>query len=131
MSAGSTAAVRLEHVTIRRGGRVVVDDVTADVAAGCVTGVVGPSGSGKTTLMRAVVGVQRRVHGNLKVLGITAGDRALRRDVGYLTQTPSVYGDITVAANKGDNIDGLSEAWAIMASKLNEGMAAAQAGEVV
>ena len=78
---------------------MVVDDVTADVAEGSVTGVVGPSGSGKTTLMRAVVGVQRRVQGSLDVLGLPAGDPALRDRVGYLTQTPSVYADITVGAN--------------------------------
>ena len=82
-----------------RGGRVVVDAVTADVARGSVTGMVGPSGSGKTTLMRAVVGVQRHVTGTVEVLGGPAGAPSLRRRVSYLTQTPSVYGDITVVAN--------------------------------
>ena len=96
---GTSPAVRLGRATIRRGGRVVVDGVTADIAAGSVTGVVGPSGSGKTTLMRAVVGVQRRVDGTVEVLGLPAGDRTLRTCVGYLTQTPSVYADITVSAN--------------------------------
>ena len=92
-------AVRFDHVTVRRGGRVVVQDVTADVVRGSVTGVVGPSGSGKTTLMRAVVGVQRRVQGAVEVMGLPAGERALRDCVGYLTQTPAVYADITVSAN--------------------------------
>ena len=96
---GGPPAVRFDHVTVRRGGRVVVADVTADVVAGSVTGVVGPSGSGKTSLMRAVVGVQRRVEGRLEVLGRPAGDPPLRECVGYLTQTPAVYADITVAAN--------------------------------
>ena len=99
-SAGtSAAAVRLAGVTIRRGGRPVVDRLTAEVPAGSLVGVVGPSGSGKTTLLRALVGVQRRVEGVVEVLGLPAGMPALRHQVGYLTQTPSVYSDITVRAN--------------------------------
>ena len=91
--------MRFAGVTIHRGGRPVVDGVTAEVPAGSLAGVVGPSGSGKTTLMRAVVGVQRRVDGQVEVLGRPAGRPALREQVGYLTQTPSVYADITVRAN--------------------------------
>jgi ABC-2 type transport system ATP-binding protein len=94
-----TAAVSLRDVTVRRGGRVVLDDITCAAATGSVTGVVGPSGCGKTTLMRAVVGVQRRVAGSVSVLGRPAGGSALRSLVGYLTQTPAVYADITVGAN--------------------------------
>jgi ABC-2 type transport system ATP-binding protein len=78
---------------------VVLRDLSAEVAVGSVTGIVGPSGSGKTTLMRAVVGVQRRVQGVVQVLDRPAGDRALRASVAYMTQSPSVYADITVAAN--------------------------------
>jgi ABC-2 type transport system ATP-binding protein len=95
----AAAAVALRDVEVRRGGRVVLDALSCDVAAGTVTGVVGPSGSGKTTMMRAVVGVQRHVSGTIGVLGLPAGDARLRRSVGYLTQTPSVYADISVGAN--------------------------------
>ena len=69
------------------------------VTAGTVTGLLGPSGSGKTTLMRAIVGVQQIRSGRVIVLGRPAGSPALRRLVGYVTQAPSVYGDLTVAAN--------------------------------
>lgn len=77
----------------------MLHDLSAEVATGSVTGVVGPSGSGKTTMMRAVVGVQRRVHGDVAVLGRPAGDPRLRQSVAYLTQSPSIYSDITVLAN--------------------------------
>jgi ABC-2 type transport system ATP-binding protein len=86
-------------VSVRRGDNDVLRGVSAEVTAGSVTGVVGPSGSGKTTMMRAVVGVQRRVRGVVEVLGRPAGDPRLRESVAYMTQSPSVYGDITVAAN--------------------------------
>jgi ABC-2 type transport system ATP-binding protein len=64
-----------------------------------VAGLLGPSGSGKTTLMRAIVGVQIVAGGTVQVLGLPAGAAALRRRVGYMTQSPSVYADLTVAEN--------------------------------
>jgi ABC-2 type transport system ATP-binding protein len=64
-----------------------------------VTGLLGPSGSGKTTLMRAVVGVQIVESGEVTVLGRPAGAPENRSRVGYVTQTPSVYGDLTVREN--------------------------------
>jgi ABC-2 type transport system ATP-binding protein len=64
-----------------------------------VTGLLGPSGSGKTTLMRALVGVQSQVTGTVTVLGQQAGTPALRRRVGYVTQAPAVYADLSVAEN--------------------------------
>ena len=73
--------------------------LTCDVAAGSVTGLLGPSGSGKSTLMRAVVGVQRVAGGSVEVLGHSAGAPALRTQLGYMTQAPSVYGDLTVREN--------------------------------
>ena len=67
--------------------------------AGRITGLIGPSGGGKTTLMRAVVGVQRRVRGELTVLGLPAGSAALRRRLGYATQAYAAYDDLTVREN--------------------------------
>jgi ABC-2 type transport system ATP-binding protein len=69
------------------------------VPAGSVTGLLGPSGSGKTTLIRAIVGVQIVKSGTVTVLGRPAGSAALRRDVGYVTQAPSVYADLSVREN--------------------------------
>lgn len=84
---------------IDRGGRRVIPGLTVEVRRGAVTGLLGPSGSGKSTLMRAVVGVQQITSGTVDVLGVPAGSPALRRRVGYMTQAPSVYGDLTVSEN--------------------------------
>ena len=73
--------------------------VSLSVRKGAVTGLLGPSGSGKTTLMRAIVGVQVVESGNVLVLGRAAGTSELRRHVAYVTQAPSVYGDLTVREN--------------------------------
>jgi ABC-2 type transport system ATP-binding protein len=94
-----TDAIEVEQLRVIRGGRVVVSDLSCTVVAGSVTGLLGPSGSGKSTLMRAVVGVQRVAAGEVRVLGLPAGSIAARRRVGYVTQAPSVYGDLTVQEN--------------------------------
>jgi ABC-2 type transport system ATP-binding protein len=70
-----------------------------DVERGSVTGLLGPSGCGKTTLLRAIVGVQKTESGEVRVLGTAAGGPALRHRVGYVTQAPSVYADLSVAEN--------------------------------
>jgi ABC-2 type transport system ATP-binding protein len=94
-----TVAVAIRDLVVRRGGREVVRVPSLDVTAGTVTGLMGPSGCGKTTLMRCIVGVQRIASGDVEVLGAPAGSPALRRRVGYMTQAPSVYGDLTVREN--------------------------------
>jgi ABC-2 type transport system ATP-binding protein len=93
------AAIEIDRLVVRRGGRVVLDGVTCTVGAGSVTGLLGPSGCGKTTLMRSVVGVQIVASGTTTVLGAPAGSPPLRARVGYVTQAPSVYADLTVREN--------------------------------
>ena len=82
-----------------RGSTHALRSVSLDVPEGRVTGLLGPSGSGKTTLMRAIVGVQIVRRGTVEVLGKPAGDPELRRRVGYVTQAPSVYRDLTPREN--------------------------------
>jgi ABC-2 type transport system ATP-binding protein len=93
--------VVVDGLVVRRGHRDVLPapGLTFTVAQGGVVGLLGPSGSGKTTLMRSIVGVQRIADGGVTVLGLPAGCKELRNRVGYLTQTPSVYGDLTVLEN--------------------------------
>jgi len=91
--------VDVRDLRVRRGDKEVLHGLTFALDAGCVTGLLGPSGGGKTTLMRALVGVQRDVAGTVTVLGHPAGSRPLRSRVGYVTQAPAVYGDLTVAEN--------------------------------
>jgi ABC-2 type transport system ATP-binding protein len=93
------SAITLADLVVDRGGRRVLAGVSCAVPRGAVTGLLGPSGSGKTTLMRAVVGVQTVTSGTVTVLGRPAGTPALRHRVGYLTQAPSVYPDLTVREN--------------------------------
>ena len=91
--------VEVDGLTVARGGREVVHGLTFSVPPGSVVGLLGPSGCGKTTLMRSVVGVQIVASGTVTVLGHPAGSRALRRRVGYATQNPAVYADLSVREN--------------------------------
>jgi ABC-2 type transport system ATP-binding protein len=95
----SVTAIVVQDLRVIRGGAVVLPGLTCTVAPGTVTGLIGPSGSGKTTLIRAIVGVQRVAGGSVDVLGEPAGSRPLRSRVGYMTQAPSVYSDLTVREN--------------------------------
>ena len=92
-------AVELRDLRVVRGGQVVLPGLTAQVESGSVTGLLGPSGCGKTTLLRCVVGVQKVAGGEVRVLGRPAGSAALRDRIGYVTQAPSVYGDLSVMEN--------------------------------
>lgn len=82
-----------------RGSRTVLRDLDFTVPRGRITGLLGPSGCGKSTLMRAVVGTQAKVTGTLTVLDHPAGAAPLRSRIGYVTQAPSVYDDLTVEQN--------------------------------
>jgi ABC-2 type transport system ATP-binding protein len=92
-------AVRADDLTVVRGRRTVLHHLGFTVRPGRITGLLGPSGCGKSTLMRAIVGTQAAVTGTLDVLGHPAGHPALRSRVGYVTQAPSVYDDLTVRQN--------------------------------
>ncbi|WP_117213989.1 ABC transporter ATP-binding protein [Allorhizocola rhizosphaerae] len=95
----ANTAIKVNDLVVKRGRRRVLHNFTCSIPAGSVTGLLGPSGSGKTTLMRAIVGVQIVESGEIQVLGRPAGHKDLRSQIGYLTQAPSVYADLTVREN--------------------------------
>ncbi|CAL9340134.1 ABC transporter ATP-binding protein [Streptomyces sp. enrichment culture] len=96
---GDLPAVSAYGLQVVRGTHTVLADVTFTIPRGCIVGLLGPSGCGKTTLLRSVVGVQRATAGHVQVLGFAAGAPQLQTRVGYVTQAPSVYADLTVLEN--------------------------------
>jgi ABC-2 type transport system ATP-binding protein len=89
----------VENLRVVRGGTEVLHGIDAVIPRGSITGLVGPSGSGKSTLLRCIVGVQVVTSGTVQVLGHPAGSAPLRRRIGYSTQSPAVYQDLTLAEN--------------------------------
>lgn len=92
-------AVVVDSLRVKRGSNPVLDGINLKFEKGVITGLLGPSGSGKTTLMRTIVGVQIIDAGSVTVLGAPAGSPEARREVGYVTQAPSIYPDLTVKEN--------------------------------
>lgn len=93
------AAIVSEGLTVIRENVKALDNVTFSIDPGKITGLIGPSGSGKTTLMRCIIGAQVITRGQLTVFGAPAGAEALRYQIGYVSQAPAVYSDLTVQQN--------------------------------
>jgi len=93
------SAVDIRDLVVVRSRQTVLAGVTARIQASMVTGLLGPSGSGKTTLLRAIVGAQQVRSGGVTVLGHPAGAPTTRHRIGYVTQAPSIYSDLTVREN--------------------------------
>jgi len=91
--------VEIRDLVVDRGRRRVLDGLDLTIAQGTVTGLLGPSGCGKSTLLRSLVGVQRLTSGSVRVAGVEAGSKELRPRLGYVTQDPSIYLDLTVREN--------------------------------
>lgn len=91
-------AITAQKLVVQKAKTEILHGLTMTIQAGTITGLIGPSGSGKTTLMRTIVGVQK-YNGDLRVLDEPAGKASLRPRIGYVTQSPAVYDDLTVRQN--------------------------------
>jgi ABC-type branched-subunit amino acid transport system ATPase component len=91
------------NVTVRFGGLVAVDAVSANFAPGELVGIIGPNGAGKTTFFNAISGVTALTSGSLMVRGHNLTGRAPHRFATYgvarTFQTPRVFPDMAVVAN--------------------------------
>lgn len=92
-------AIKVSGLKVIRGKNTVLPHIELEVPRGEIVGLLGPSGGGKTTIMRAIVGAQIIASGTVDVLGLPAGSPALRPRIGYVTQAPSIYPDLTAREN--------------------------------
>jgi zinc/manganese transport system ATP-binding protein len=88
-------AIRLAGVTLRLGGRNVLDDLSFAIPSGAFVGVFGANGAGKTTLLRVLAGLIRPQAGKVEVLGETVAHASRR--IGYLPQTGGLLPDIALS----------------------------------
>lgn len=80
----------------KRFGKVAaLDGIDLGVAAGMVYALLGPNGSGKTTFIRALVGLVKPDGGELHVLGARMPRRQVLASIGYMTQAPALYLDLS------------------------------------
>ncbi len=97
----SELAIRARALTRRFGALLAVDHVDLDVPRGAVHGFLGPNGSGKSTTIRMLCGLLTPTAGTIQVLGLEVPRQAepLRRRIGYMTQSFSLFVDLTVREN--------------------------------
>ncbi len=93
--------IEMEGVTKQFGDNIAVRDVTLEMPAAKIFGVVGPSGCGKTTTIRMLTGVYRPTKGRLRVLGASpeAFERRVRERIGYMPQLFVLYPTLTIWEN--------------------------------
>jgi zinc/manganese transport system ATP-binding protein len=97
-------AVWLDRVSLARGGRTVLADITAAIRQGEFIGVFGPNGAGKTTLLQALLGLLPPVSGEIRIFGRKPGDG--NRQAGYLPQQRAAVADLPICGR-----DFVASAW--------------------
>ena len=98
-ASGAEPAVRAVGLVKTFGPIRAVDDVTFDLAAGRIYGILGPNGSGKTTLIRLLVGLTQATAGHAEVLGVVMPSRPTLGQIGYMTQSDGIYPALTAGEN--------------------------------
>jgi branched-chain amino acid transport system ATP-binding protein len=84
MASGNPPLLAVEHLTMRFGGLLAVDDVSFNAAARQITGVIGPNGAGKTTLFNCITGFYKPTIGRLTLSAADAPQMQLEQMDGYL-----------------------------------------------
>ena len=82
MAESRKTLLRVEHLTMRFGGLVAVDDLSFDAHAGNITALIGPNGAGKTTVFNCITGFYKPSAGRL---GLRHGDAAAWSEMERLT----------------------------------------------
>ena len=100
-SADETPAIQAEGLTRKFGDFVAVDHVSFKIPPGEIFGFLGSNGCGKSTTMKMLVGFLPATSGTCQLFGQPMGsdDMQARRNVGYMTQAFSLYGELTVGQN--------------------------------
>ncbi len=96
-------AVEVKNLTkvfsigLRKEYVVAIDNLSFEVKAGEVYGLIGPNGSGKSTTMKVVLGLMAASKGSAKVFGLDSGDIRARNEIGFLPENPYFYKHLTGA----------------------------------
>ncbi len=98
---GTEVAIESHGLTRRFGDFVAVDHVTLSIERGEIFGFLGSNGCGKSTTMKMLTGLLPPTEGTAKIFGssVEAGSMEVRKNLGYMTQAFSLYGELTVKQN--------------------------------
>src|SRR5438445_10983779 len=89
--------LKVFHLSKSYGYIPALSDVTLDVGAGEVRGLLGPNGSGKSTLMKIAVGLLQPTSGSVRVLGVDVEQdpMTVKNIAGYVPESPRLYEFLT------------------------------------
>ena len=95
----AAAAIRIEKLVKKYGGKAAVDGISFEVPVGSVFGLLGENGAGKSTTIKSTLGLVTADSGKVETLGLDAArdGLAIRRKVGYVPEQPGLYEWMTVA----------------------------------
>src|SRR6202158_3023632 len=101
MAPNEQPAISAHHLVRRFGNFTAVNDVSFRVQKGEIFGFLGPNGSGKTTVIKMLTGLLPLSSGDASVQGIDVrkDPEGVRENIGYMSQTFSLYTDLTVTEN--------------------------------
>lgn len=96
-----TITSRATGLTKKFGDFTAVNEIDFEIYQGEIFGFLGPNGSGKTTTIRMMLGLLEPTAGSAEILGmeVNGNIRALRSQIGYMSQRFSLYNDLTVLQN--------------------------------
>jgi ABC-2 type transport system ATP-binding protein len=97
-----THALTAQHLTRRFGNRLAVDDVSFECRAGEIFALLGPNGAGKTTTLRMLAGLISPTSGSVQIDAeamTPAAPPRLRARIGFLTEAPGLWDNLTVREN--------------------------------
>ena len=97
----SDIAIEAHDLTLRFGDFTAVNKVSFAIGRGEIFGFLGSNGCGKTTTMKVLTGLMPATEGSAKLLGnpVNAKDLATRKRVGFMSQSFSLYGELSVRQN--------------------------------
>jgi ABC-2 type transport system ATP-binding protein len=96
-----TSAISVNNLSKNYGQVHALTNVSLEIPAGKITGLVGPNGAGKTTLIKALVGALSPNNGQIQVLNLNPIKHRweLRKKLGYMPQEIALYVDLTAREN--------------------------------
>jgi ABC-2 type transport system ATP-binding protein len=95
----TTPAISVNGLRFAYGDHPVLDGIDLQVEPGEIFGIAGADGAGKSTLLRILTGQLPGASGRVRVLGMAAGDAALRERIAYMPQSFGQYTDLSVQEN--------------------------------
>ncbi|CEI83328.1 MULTISPECIES: ABC transporter ATP-binding protein [Oceanobacillus] len=91
--------MQLSNMSKSFGKQTILQDVSIDISANQITGLIGPSGTGKTTLIKCLMGMEKYDTGSIQIDDTAVPNRKLLNKIGYMAQSDSLYHDLTGLEN--------------------------------